>query len=462
MAQGEIEIGDAIACQERETDQCGVLHVEADQIWVEFIGFGKRPSVNADAPIYLHTAKGWIVSLFDNIDFSSTRPFWRRGEVGLIYRQRIVSNFVLAGETAWQADDRVQSASFRLTPDCDFLWPNDRASEIAEMSVDAIPDRTIFTMSVDGETVSLDFALQDDPIRNKWTPSSVGFTLRFGSGIAPLECLERIEYLQSLFALLSWRDLRNEKVSFRRINVEQSSYSHRVITPEIKDAVNRQEARAARPIAVCADNEVERETLQEVLRVWLNRQDQWQEAAGLMRGALRRFNHVSAEQALDACRWHEAIERTKGKAVRPPGMDKVVDAAIAKARECRLDEYVDWIKGCLSGVKGESRNSLFPRLARELNERLGHSFFDDVGVEMIKGAYRARHVTGHGAMGNISKPKIRELWGNVLAMEALCAAQTIADLPLSENGRKQLSIHPLFAAYMQLRKERQERLQVTE
>jgi hypothetical protein len=112
MAGDEIAIGDAIACQERESGQFGVLHIEPDQIWVEFVGFGKCPSINADAPIYLHTAKGWIVSLFDNIDVSSALPFWRRGDVGNVHRQRVISNLVLSGETPWLPGDRALSVSF--------------------------------------------------------------------------------------------------------------------------------------------------------------------------------------------------------------------------------------------------------------------------------------------------------------------------------------------------------------
>lgn len=453
MAQDEIEIGDAITCREQETGQVGVLHVEADQIWVEFVGFGKSPSINADVPVYLHTAKGWVVSLFDNIDLSSAMPSWRRGEVGTVYRQRIVSNLAFAGETSWLTSDRVQSASFRLAPDCDFLWAQDRAAEIAEISVDTVPDRNIFLLPVAGGSVSLDFALRGDPTRNKWTPEHPSFTVRFDSGAQPFECLDRIWYLRSLFAFLSWRDIRSEWVSLRRMAAEPRTYSHRVLSTGLTPP-NKHGVRAVRPIAVSAENEVERATFQAVLRVWLDRQGQWEEATGLMRRALERFHHVSAEQALDACRWHEAIERTEERAPRPPGMEKVVEAAVAKAKECGLDDYVDRISGSLGSIRGGPREPLFYRLARSLNERLGNNLFDDIGIKMLMGAYNARNRSAHGSLGTLSEPKVRELWGNILAMEALCAARTMADLPLSENGRQRLSMHPLFRAYSELRNER--------
>jgi len=245
MAGDEIAIGDAIGCQERESGQFGVLHVELDQIWVEFVGFGKRPSINADAPIYLHTAKGWVVSLFDNIDVSSALPFWRRGDVGTVHRQRIVSNLVLSGETPWRPDDRVLSVSFRLAPDCDFLWASDLAREIAEISLhnETAPDRTILTVPVTGGSVRLAFALGSDPVRNKWTPEDPWFTVRFDDGAEPRECLNRIWYLRALFALLSWRDLRSEGISIRRINAEANSNSHRVLTAELKATTSNLKAR---------------------------------------------------------------------------------------------------------------------------------------------------------------------------------------------------------------------------
>lgn len=169
MAGGEIAIGDAIICQEQESGQFGVLHVEHDEIWVEFVGFGQRPTINADAPIYLHTAKGWVVSLLDNIDIGSRLSSWRRGNVGTVDRQCIASNLVLYGEAPWQPSDRARSASFRLAPDCDFLWAPDLARKIAETSVDneTAPDRTILSVAVAGGSVHLAFASTSDPLRNK-------------------------------------------------------------------------------------------------------------------------------------------------------------------------------------------------------------------------------------------------------------------------------------------------------
>ncbi|UYN96067.1 MAG: hypothetical protein KIT25_03740 [Enhydrobacter sp.] len=453
MAQDEIEIGDAVTCREQDTGEVCVLHVGADRIWVEFVGFGKRPPINADAPIYLHTAKGWVVSLFGNIDFSSAISSWRRGEVGSIYRQRIESNLALAGETPWLATDRVQSASFRLAPDCDFLWPRDRAAEVAETSVDAIPDRNIFVLPVVGGSISLDFTLRGDPIRNKWTPEQPSFTVRFDDGMQPLNCLDRIWYLRSLFALLAWRAIRSEGVSMRRIGAVQKSYSHRVLTPQLK-MMGTDGAKAIRPIAVSAEDEAGRTALQAVLRVWLDRQDQWEEATGLMWRSLQRFYHVSAERAVDACRWHEAIERMEVGGSSPSGMEDVITAATAMARERKLHAYVGRIKGALGNIRGESRKGRFHRLAHDLKQWIGYSLFDDTGIKMLMGAYDARNKSAHGTLGDLSDPKVRELWGNLLAMEAFCAARAIAGLPLSERGREQLSMHPLFRAYQDLRKER--------
>ncbi len=455
MTGDELAIGDAIACQERESGQFGVLHIEPDQIWVEFVGFGKCPSINADEPIYLHTAKGWVVSLFDNIDVSSALPSWRRSDAGTVHSQRVISNLVLSGEPPWLPGDRALSVSFQLTPDCDFLWAPDLARKIAEVSLDnePAPDRTILTAPVVGGCVSLAFAWGHDPVRNKYSPEDPRFTVRFDDGAEPGECLDRIWYLRALFALLSWRDLRSEGILIRRIGAEENSYSYRVLTAESK--ASNPMARAVRPIAVSVDDEDERAALRAVLQVWLDRQNQWEGATGMMCAALRRFHHVSAEQALDACRWHEAISKVVERPVRPAGMDEVVGAAIAEARKFKLDDHVGWITGRLSGIKGEPQQQFFTRRGRELNERLGHELFDDAGVAMLKGTYRVRNASAHGSNGTLSNhTKIRAHWGNVLAMEAFCAARTMADLPLSERGRHRLRMHPLFKAYLELRKER--------
>jgi hypothetical protein len=280
MALSEIKVGDVLACQEQETGQFGVLYVEADRIWVEFIGFGTDPAMDADRPFHLHTAKGWVVSFFDNVDFSPTMPTWRRGDVGCIYHKRILSNFVLVGETAWLTGERVQSAFFRLTPDCDFLWSNDLAAQIAEMPVKTDPDRTIIRVPVHGGEITLAFALHSDPVRDKWIPTAPGFTLRFDDAIEPRECLNRIGYLERLFALLTWQEIRSEEVSIRRTNAEERSYSHRVLSADVAEKGGNHSTRTISLTPLSAGDDVERHALQMVLRIWLEREAEWKEGVG--------------------------------------------------------------------------------------------------------------------------------------------------------------------------------------
>lgn len=451
----EIKVGDAIACREQETGQSGILYVDADRIWVEFVDFDRAPSVGVENPIHLHTAKGWVVSLFDNVDFSPSFPFWRRGEVGHVHRQRILSNLALAGETAWHEDDRAKSASFSLIPDCDFLWPKDIAAALAETSVDTEPNRTAFTLSIPGGRISLEFSFQSDPIRGKWNPSKPGFLLNFDAGIKTRDCLNKIFYLQDLFSLLSWKDVDAEGILVRRVGAAERSYSHRVLSVGLENGPRRDEIKTITLTPLSADDDAEREAMQGVLLAWFEKAATWQEFAGMIHRAQQQLTNVSAERALDACRWHELIERAQNrKAAAPDGMDKVIDAAISQAKACELEDYVDWIRSRLSGVRGEPQKALFPRLIREANERLGRSLFDEISVDMLIGAYKARNATGHGAMGPMSNVGVRNLWGNILAMEALCAARMMGELPFSQRGLKLLHMHPLFRAFKELQKER--------
>ena len=110
----------------------------------------------------------------------------------------------------------------------------------------------------------------------------------------------------------------------------------------------------------------------------------------------------------------------------------------------------------VAGFKSESVADFKSEWVADFPRNPQHSrhMFDDTALEMAKGAYKIRQVTGHGAIGRMSNPEIRNLWGDVLAMEALCAARTIVELPLSEAGRKHLNMHPLFRTFEQLRDER--------
>lgn len=454
MAQREIEIGDAIACRDQATGQAGVLHVESDRIWAEFVGFRSRPNVDADSPVYLHTAKGWVVSLFRNIEFGSTGPFWRRGEVGNVYHQRVVANLVISGETAWSAGSRARSVSFRVGPDSDFLWPRDRTREIADVSVDSVPNRTIFMMEVAGGKLSLDFALQSDSIRDKWTPTEPWLTFHFDEGAEPDECLNLVSYLVSLFSLLTWRDIHIEEMTIRHVDAPPETLSHRVL---LTGSERKSGRRDGYPIAISLNNDLELKAFQSVLRVWLERRSAWDDSTGLMLAALRRFSNVSAERALDACRWYEVIERAAPgdrNDERPAAMDEVVEAAVAKAKERGLEGYARWIKDRLSVVRGEPRKVRVCRLAKGIKEWFGDDLFDETGIEMIMAAYGARHRTGHGTLGPMGETGVRELWGNIVAMETFCALRTIADLPVSDGGLKWLRMHPLIRAFKELRKER--------
>lgn len=82
----------------------------------------------------------------------------------------------------------------------------------------------------------------------------------------------------------------------RRIDAKENSHSHHVLAV----------------------------ALRAVLQVWLDRQDQWEVATGMMCAALQRFLHAPAEQASDACGRHEAISKVVECPVRPAGMGDAV------------------------------------------------------------------------------------------------------------------------------------------
>ncbi|AZN72287.1 hypothetical protein D5400_14265 [Georhizobium profundi] len=451
----EIQSGDVIACREQKTGQSGILHIEDDRIWVEFISFEKTPSIEVEDVIHLHTAKGWVVSLFNNVDFSPSIPSWRRGDVGFVYRQRVVSNLALAGETAWIDDNFARSVFFRLQPDCDFLWSKDKATSIAETAEDSSPERTIFEMSIPGGKLSLTFSLDRDRIRGKWNPVEPGFLIEFHEGLDPTDCLKKVWFLESLFSLLSWRNVESIAISMRLIGAEERSYSHRVLSVGMFDKHRPPASKEIRHTPISADDPVERDAMRAVILAWFEKEEIWKDCAGLMRRAQTKLTSVSAERALDACRWYELLERTSGaETAAPEGMSGVIEAAVLEAQERGLDDYVAWIRSRLSGIRGEPKKVKFLRLIADANEWLERKFFDEVSVEMLAGAYKARHATGHGAMRPMTDSDIRNLWGDILAIEALCAARMMAHLPFSARGMGLLDMHPLFKAFRELQRER--------
>ncbi|WP_346896225.1 hypothetical protein [uncultured Roseibium sp.] len=458
MATREIALGDVLSCKDQSTGEVGVLHIETDRIWVDFIGFGEKTTIDVNSPIHLLTEKGWVVSLFDNVDLSPSRPFWRKGEVGHVHHTRILSNLALAGPTAWKVEDQAKSVSFGVFPEFDFLWPKDLLAEIAETSCEIVPKNDLLSVVTSWGDLTLRIALQDDPIRNKWMPTHPWFKLQFEHGLSPSKCLECVEYFIRLFILMSWKDVQSAEVTIRRMGDDGQIFSHRILTVQHIERTDEDALRKKDLTPLFMDTLGDRETTKSVFKAWLDRMDEWQEITAFIRRASNQLMRVSEERALDACRWHETIERDlkkKENAVAPPGMKEVVEAAVAKAEECRLDgDWIGRIKSSLKGLKGETRRERFQGLIATLNDQLGLDLFDALSEEMMRDCYKTRQQAGHGTSGKMSPNQVRDLWGNVLAMETLCMARILSELPISDRGRKLLEMHPLIKHFSELRKER--------
>jgi hypothetical protein len=135
-------------------------------------------------------------------------------------------------------------------------------------------------------------------------------------------------------------------------------------------------------------------------------------------------------------------------------MEQVIAAAVDRAEHESLQKYVGWIKSSLMNIKSETRQDRLGSVATHVNNNLSEGMFDAAGMEMLAGAYRTRHTTGHGAIGRQSENGVRKLWGDTLAMEALCAARMLVELPTSKTNVHLLTMHPLFRAFVELRNER--------
>lgn len=453
MSQNRIVVGDKLQCIEQTTGQAGVLHVEQDRVWVEFVGFGQPPCVNAERPIFLHTTAGFVVTLANNVDLSSSMPRWRKGDVKAIYTQRIISNFPIYGETGWADDDLVSTVYFNVAPDCPFLWSKDKAAAIVGTPIEATPEHEILELECSVGTIRLFFGYESGRFDDRWVPTTPYFSIHFSTEVTTKIAVHQANHVASLFTLLSWEQIEPTNISFTRHDDEPRFYQHRLLDTETPPSTLSSSRLQLVPLSV--DTEDDRKAFKGTLGAWMEKEKEWDEVVPLMQRSQKTFRHYSMERVLDACRWHEALNRTNGKPEAPPEMMEVIDAAEAKARECGLVEYVGWIKGQLKAIRGEPRAQLFGRLCAEVNAQLKHPTFDlSVTTQMLQGAYASRNATGHGSASSHSAAEARIVMGDTLAMEALNLSRLISNLSLAENKQHLLQMHPLLRGFAELQQER--------
>lgn len=192
VSRSHIEVGDKLQCIEQTTKHPGFLIVEHDRVWVEFVGFGRKPTVDAQQPIVLHPTKGFVVTLANNIEINPAIPSWRKGDVDPVYIQRVISNFPIYGQTTWDSDDVVSAVYFSVTPDFPFLWAKDRASIISGTPINRIPDTSILEIETDAGSIRLNSACEGDRFNDRWTVTTPYFGIHFASGRKPEDALRSV------------------------------------------------------------------------------------------------------------------------------------------------------------------------------------------------------------------------------------------------------------------------------
>ena len=191
-------------------------------------------------------------------------------------------------------------------------------------------------------------------------------------------------------------------------------------------------------------------SLRTCLLTWMNRAEQWHKPYSLMMGSLALRNDVSAERLINACRWLDEIPLARPKNGLPKkDVQMIANAASDKALELGHDKAVrERIKNAVRWVRVETSEGRFSRLVERVEDKFGKGILPANVVKHLTGAIQFRGRVAHGHFEPSNDAEHQAFYKSMRAVEALCLLLTAVDLPISEEGCKNIASHPLVEGYM--------------
>jgi hypothetical protein len=263
----------------------GTLSVSETSIQLQLYGFDVHPHCNCDEPIFLHTQKNEIVSLYANTSLGT----FHQGSQShrSVAGESIVSEVAVIGNDRWQKEDRVKRVSFAL-PDADKLLADHQViKKINSKEIPDYSDTLVFKIELSLLTISLRYDVTSyggGYTRHSITPR---FEIEFCEGkelTRYLEFVHKVTQFQSYCAgkFLSPCDIKisalsvlEQEEAFNR-HEYSSDFSANYAWENVGDTSSSVNEFAFSYLSV--RNEKQKALFKESLSAWLGQTEDWENA----------------------------------------------------------------------------------------------------------------------------------------------------------------------------------------
>lgn len=457
MARDDIEKGRRYFCREETSGKgySGMFHIDEDGMGVQLFAFDEMLIHELDDLLVARLEDNRVVSLHQNVTSGPSSHHHNERKVNSS-STRVISNIVVIGEEPWQPEDPIRRVQFSIAHADDLLHHWDRFDAIADAKFGAMPEATLFELTVDSMTIKVWYPATVSMLLKRPTRIGVRYELEFGeprdlhSYLKDVQCVVRF-----VSAALCHRFGPSE------INISRLSHADFLAAVEVRKGYHDHAIRYVWPVeapkssmwvghafAHVRDDEHLTEFLN-CLRQWVERDDTWSAATNLMMGAFKLQSTMSGERLLNACKWLETIPSANSEVtVSEADINEIASVAAAEAEKRGHREYGPRIAGAIrEKLKKESNAERFARLHTEICARYGDKALPADVIPHLSKAMRYRGRVAHGHYEPEEEADYQTFVKSVYAMEAFCYLLTIKDLPISDEGAKRTAGQQIVANY---------------
>lgn len=458
-----VKIGTPIHCVELTTGKnlTGALFVSDETMWVELHSYADFFSITSDAPLVLKTSDGDIVSLHSNLTpgtGSTSRMVDPESETReTIWHQKVTTNVVVVGNNRWEETDKVKRVRFTVNH-VDHLLRH--RAKIDAISSNRYPGEGHFSLFNDAA---------EDMTLSAWYGASYNSALSSPKGVWPVFGIEFDEpaglyeytkYVSNYVFFLSLmvgvrlapRDIHIDRLSraamMQRVEAHTYPGEHRVHYTWPEDKLQEHDTNGfGSPVRAYDDEALA--AFRATLIAWMDRAGEWRKAYELMMGSFAFRHIVSTDRLINACRWLEEIPGTKAQDGIPADhVAAIAAAAVEKATALgHPAAMLGRIQNAIGWIRAETSEERFSRLLATVRARFGNDILPVNALGHLTRTVRFRGRVAHGHFEAEDDAEDQAFYKSTCAMEALCLLLTVHDLPISQQGRDQISSHPMIEGY---------------
>jgi hypothetical protein len=447
MVRDSVELGRSYFCREETSGEgySGLFQIGDEEIWAKLFSFDQPFCVDAKDHLILRLEDNRFVSLHDNISMPGECAYDLREPKRTAYAQRVVSNIAVIGRDAWMPTDGIKRVEFTIEYADDLLHHSDKFDAVADAEFGELPDTRIFELEITGLRISAWYTARGSMYFKRAQAIRVRYSIEFDKAASLRTYLKPV---RSLLAFVS--AALGHRFTPSKIEISRLSQAGTIKAMEANTYPGEHAVHYKWPVAVPgsgtwvghafvhARDDHELKGLIECLKIWLERDPEWQAATSLMMGALSRSGEMTGERLLNACRWLEEIPGAASVvAVDQEDINAIASCAAAEAERLGHEGYKERIAGVIRGqLKNESNAERFSRLKSEVCARFGAKAFDNAAVGHVLNAMQFRGKVAHGHFELSDDGEYKAFAKAVHALEALCYLLMLKDLPMTEAGRK--------------------------